>query len=77
MRNYQYPGLAEHAEEHGQIMSYLTDWQENSQRVDVSKQSIFFIENRLLEHAIGSDRQYGSWLAKGERGQRSSVLDAG
>lgn len=68
MLNHQYPGLAKHTEEHCQIMSYLMDWQERSLWFDVSLQSIFFIENRLLEHTMSSDRQYGYWLAKGERG---------
>jgi len=78
MRDHQYPGLAKHAEEHLQIMSYLTDWQKRFHAVDVSRQSIFFIENRLLEHCMSSDRQYGFWLAKsGERGERNSIFYAG
>ena len=78
MRNYQYPGLEKHAEEHLQFMSNLRDLQERLQGDDVANEAIFFIENRLLEHSMGSDRQYGSWLTEaGERGEGGDVFDAG
>jgi hemerythrin len=73
MRNHLYPRLEEHAAEHSQFMSDLMDLEGKSHRVKVSRESIFFIENRLLEHCMGSDREYASWLAKA--GERPTVFN--
>ncbi len=76
MRNHRYPGLEKHAEFHGQFMSDLRDLEEQSRRAGVSRETILFIQDRLLEHSMTSDREYASWLAEaGERGEGSNALD--
>ncbi|MBI4290341.1 MAG: hemerythrin family protein [Betaproteobacteria bacterium] len=78
MRNHRYPGLEKHAEEHLQFMGNLRDLQERLQRADVAKEAIFFVENRLLEHTLSSDREFASWLADaGARGEGGHVLKTG
>jgi hemerythrin-like metal-binding protein len=73
--DHRYPGLEQHAEEHSQFMGNLRDLQERLQRADLAKEAIFFIENRLLEHSLSSDREFASWLAEaGARGKEDNAL---
>lgn len=60
-----YPASAEHVGEHALLMRRVGNLQarfENGQSLELSMQAMQFLKSWIMDHILGSDMKYGSYL---------------
>jgi len=63
MRINGYPDFAEHAQEHRELMAYVTKLRDQSLSSEVSLSMMVFLQDWLREHTKTSDKRYALYLA--------------
>jgi len=65
MRLYGYPGSAEHAEAHRQILGDVVDIEQASVRTDAKEGLLAFYRHWLITHIQDADRAYAEHIVNG------------
>ncbi|MCX7171195.1 MAG: bacteriohemerythrin [Proteobacteria bacterium] len=65
MHMFAYPGAAEHVSLHQGFFAKMKELEQQSLTTDVTKGTVEFLHNWLLEHIMGADKGYARHIASG------------
>lgn len=65
MRMYAYPGSADHISLHQGFFAKLKELEQQSLTTDVTKGTVEFLHQWLLQHIMGADKGYADHIANG------------